>query len=1004
MGRKLILTTLMSFTVLTIALSGLGLLVSPAKAQGAIGRDQRVGVAVCQYASSPVYTKTAQIWAAELNLEVNGYYEQATRGQSGRGLTTFEFIPVPGNCRLPYTYADTAPGGNATCTAGLPGGGLGVFSAQNDPLVMCREIPDAIEFTLNQQADFFDDIDRFLVIVNQNKRARSTIGTNPFFIEGHGIYFLSAAILWDNDDVDNRDDYSTFAHELGHQLGLPDLYRYGEVDPGSRYVEAWGQMGFDQFQNFTAYSRLTTGWLNAGVQDVTVQPGVNREILLHPTNTSATVGVELIRIPMIPPGPAGHNEYFIESRPLIHLDETLSPPYTPGVLVTTVRGGSDPGAQFAPGLPGPVLVQPRQRIPISGLELTEAAFRVGDTFTDAERGLQVSVVREEPGYPPQTYRVRVEWTNPQQFTQPDIVAQDVWLDNETNGFNTYWMPFIDPPNNQVPATFGDPVATAWRAVWDYSTFPPSLRPQLVPSLHFLGLQAANVGDGPAENVQGRVYLLDPLIPASFNLADPATLAPYTQFEFPVSFGDIPAEESRIQRVALDPNEANNPIALDGPFLVAFYLDQLAAEPQNLNNFYNEPFLMTQVAPGSPYQPIDLELPVRNLNRNGQAVALTFPEAEGRDLLKRGWVIDLNQTVVPLGAGDVGAFKVHVQPADPAVEKPGQMVTLPLKAWLDYGDSWIPVGEMPLHMILSRRTNLNLTADVQPKKVALGGQLTYRADDGSDVALAGATIFIDVNSTTGQQATLSATTDSNGFYNTSVPLREGTQVGIMAQYFGSVDYQGSHSDPVVAANPAKLIVSVEQDSTIHENEPRRNDGASKSLLVGRVDTSKRSSADMATLLQFDLSDLPSNAVVIQAQLELEQTFDEGADPFEVVPWVIKEPWDEHSLTWQNRPTIGPASDGPTLLDRQKGAKLIDLSATVTNWVAGAAPNYGVMLTGDGSTIGSRQFASREAAGQAAQREASGAAQPPAAELTIEYILIEAGNSAGFEIYLPITMKQ
>jgi hypothetical protein len=946
-----------------------------------IGRDQRVAVIVCKYAGSADPSKSAQDWAADLNLNVTPYYDQATRGMDGQGLTTFQFFAVPGVCEFDYTYQDTAPGGSASP---IPAGGLlGIFDIESDPIVIIREIPDAIEYALGQQPGIFDDDHRLLVIVNEKKRARSTIGESPFFIQDETL-FLSAALLTETNDL------STFAHELGHQLGLPDLYRYQEIDPGPRYVESWGQMASDNFQNFTTFSRRASGWLNPAFQEQVISPPIlspiEQDVILHASNSTDGAGVELIRIPL---DPTGVDNYFIESRPRIGLDSNLPSSYDEGVLITKVRLAADPGIQFIPGVSGPVVVQPRQPS-TGGRELAQAAFRVGDVFTDSERGLSISVIADEPLAPPAnsalmtgTHRIHIEWETP---PRPDVVALDAWLDNPTNGFfdptdpnpqRFYWTPIIDQADG-VPLAFGDPAVTFWRTVLDYSTFPPTPTLQQAPLAHFVRLRAANVGNATADSVQGTVLVLKSEIPASFNLADPAAWLSLTIDTIPVFFGTIPAGETAVRFV---------PVFPEGPFAVALFLDEIDNEWTTLNNFYHEPFLVTQVAPGSPYEPVDLELPVQNLNANAHAVVVNFPEPD------KGWDVTLNQTLAPLAAADSSLFKLHAQPPDPSVEKPGQLKPLELTAWMDYGDAWIPVIKFPTYVVLSNRTTLTLKAQGEPEKFSLSGQLTWRNNDGIDEPLADARVFIKINGTDGSEEQREVTTDSVGSYEISFPLDSNVQYGAVAAYFGEVQYKGSRSDAVVFGKlelePQVLVLESARDSTISEFQPKVNFGSEALLSLGRGTQPRSEAADFSALLQFDVSALPQAAAIITAQLELQQVQAQGALDFEVIARVIQESWSERSVTWLNQPADTGAADRPATLDSKSGPKRIDLTRTVQGWFLGGLANHGVRLVGDGRTLGARAFASREDETQGPK-------------LIIEYILLPE-RKYDHHSYLPLAQR-
>ena len=267
--KRVLLLKPLQIIQLSLFLAILPFIISPAQAQS-IGNDQDVAVIVCKYRGTEDPPLSSDEWAFTLNSEVNGFYNRATNGQ-----TTFDFDAVPGILEFDYSYEETAPGGDATT---IPLGGLGgIFSQESDPIIMFREVEDAINFAEEQDPDIFTNVARVLVLVNRNKRARALPGIWPHTTQSGRTVFLSTALVFANPDCDPNFDpdcddatVTTISHELGHQLGLPDLYRYNEIDPGPEYVGHWGQMGFDDHQNFSGYSRRGMGWLNTISQEVTI--------------------------------------------------------------------------------------------------------------------------------------------------------------------------------------------------------------------------------------------------------------------------------------------------------------------------------------------------------------------------------------------------------------------------------------------------------------------------------------------------------------------------------------------------------------------------------------------------------------------------------------------------------------------------------------------------------------------------------------------------------------
>jgi len=64
--------------------------------------------------------------------------------------------------------------------------------------------------------------------------------------------------------------------------------------------------------------------------------------------------------------------------------------------------------------------------------------------------------------------------------------------------------------------------------------------------------------------------------------------------------------------------------------------------------------------------------------------------------------------------------------------------------------------------------------------------------------------------------------------------------------------------------------------------------------------------------------------------------------EILCHPVLEPWSEPTLTWNNRPAIGPWFDGWTGIT-ERGQLWCDVTDLVQEWVDGTRPNHGIALT-------------------------------------------------------------
>jgi M6 family metalloprotease-like protein len=109
-------------------------------------------------------------------------------------------------------------------------------------------------------------------------------------------YIMQSAVVCSGEEVQTA---AVIAHELGHVLGLPDLYDRAEgILPEERrwIVGCWGLMAAGSWgcgdpsarsdavmpTHMTPWSKAQLGW----IQPRTVQPGIDREVSLEPVRTS----------------------------------------------------------------------------------------------------------------------------------------------------------------------------------------------------------------------------------------------------------------------------------------------------------------------------------------------------------------------------------------------------------------------------------------------------------------------------------------------------------------------------------------------------------------------------------------------------------------------------------------------------------------------------------------------------------------------------------------------
>ncbi|OKJ33601.1 M6 family metalloprotease domain-containing protein [Streptomyces sp. CB01580] len=188
-----------------------------------------------------------------------------------------------------------------------------------------------------------------------------------------------------------RTGFRVLPHENGHVFGLPDLYTMeggGAVGHWDIMSEDWGADN-----DLLGWHKWKLGWLDNSQIDCAAGSGTSDHVL-EPLATRG--GTKLAFVPS-----SAESGYAVEVRTTAGNDEDVC---RPGVLIYRVSSNVDTGQ-------GPVSVVDSTkksggctRVPNVHAELSDAAFRPGQTFTDRATGIRISVVeKDDEG----NYRVRI---------------------------------------------------------------------------------------------------------------------------------------------------------------------------------------------------------------------------------------------------------------------------------------------------------------------------------------------------------------------------------------------------------------------------------------------------------------------------------------------------------------------------------------------------------------------------------------------------------------------
>jgi len=160
---------------------------------------------------------------------------------------------------------------------------------------------------------------------------------------------------------------------------------------------------------------------------------------------------------------------------------------------------------------------------------------------------------------------------------------------------------------------------------------------------------------------------------------------------------------------------------------------------------------------------------------------------------------------------------------------------------------------------------------------------------------------------------------------------------------------------ITVNPA----IVEQDLVI---QPSPEEGKDTMALTESPDTNYGSHSFFSIgnmtvsmlgrcYIQFDLSALPSDAVIVSADMKLYQYDTVGSESFSIGVHKVTAGWLEDTITWNNQPSYLAIPE--SIVDITVGDTTWlswDVGTLVQEWLDGTASNYGVILKDTDEPVG------------------------------------------------------
>jgi len=390
---------------------------------------------------------TPLVYEAIFNTQVNDYYLKSTHGK-----TSFQFEvaadPIGSTWfTAPHNINEYVASGSNT---------VGVSLGQ-DAMAIADQYYNLSEWS------------RIVVLHNFPRRG----GTGSTIQYGGGSW----PIVFMLEGEDDGKLIALLSHELGHTLGLPDLYGVpGHACGGTAgcgtpsNFGTWGLMADDTaFTHFSGYSKFEAGWIPNGAPNAI---DLNLRNLL-PFSSSYTLrnlaepGQNLLRIRMIDtPSFFG---YYVEcrTRKAGFGDENIP---EEGVLVSLVDEGW-PSFSYCQRHASILAVS---NVPS---DICDAAMPPGETFFSSWiTGLSVTAT----GMNQDECAVQVTWNGGSASIDPAILgaqkfdSPDIWVDSPINGWDNYGPTFQAIDVDGAPIGPGDP---AWPGqtnriyfrVWNFGT-------------------------------------------------------------------------------------------------------------------------------------------------------------------------------------------------------------------------------------------------------------------------------------------------------------------------------------------------------------------------------------------------------------------------------------------------------------------------------------------------------------------------------------------------------
>lgn len=626
-----------------------------------------------------------------LNSTVNEYYLEVTYG-----LTSFDFDVL---------INPSSPDGWWTFPHKLQEYLVGGQNFVGNPGV----VKDAVEEIAAKAIDLAT-YDRIVVLENLHDRAgqANCAGCPVYYQTKNGLQPFTAAVV--QEDKSDKEMATVLAHELGHQLGLPDLYGtctfppLGGCERAGRWrgecMGPWDLMAWDsQFAHFGAWSKVNRGWIPASLRVVDLPLLTNPFDQVFRLKPIARPFFSIddkyaLRIPITlvtTTEGTRFTGYYVECRKRIGKDENLP---TAGVLVTYI---DESGRERARAL--------RDQETI----IEQAVLYQTQVYAKPSWGLAITHLAP-PTLPQEDCDVRVQYLPVRGCPDVAIYPGDIWVDSPMNDYRKY-------PDDQPLDSEGDPQGPG-DPPWNHH----------YNSIYF---RVRNISQVPAFNVRVKVSVAQP--------------------DVIFSCKGVPTEEvDTVTITRIDPGDVVKDfvnwiprLSLDKPVLIKV---ELIHADEEISNENNQTELLTYFSYHSPESRAkDLRLFYINCDKL-YPIPIRIPPR---------WITQIRPDYLRMNPNGRRPITVTLGPS--RLVRVGESARIALGVFQPSGDTFAPVGQMEIRSYVANRASLACYVPETPTLVGTPAMLTGTLRPGT----AGKTVALDYIPPSGDRTTRHAETDGRG---------------------------------------------------------------------------------------------------------------------------------------------------------------------------------------------------------------------------------------------------